>query len=75
MIKVIGVKLRLISATILKLNSAMVFVLIVQKSFIRNFIRVINPRKPKSTTPNQCSWFLVRIIVSGDENKGLQDMI
>lgn len=41
MTRVIGIKLRLISATTPRPNSATVSVLIVQKSFMRNFIRVI----------------------------------
>jgi hypothetical protein len=32
-------------------------------------------RKHESITPNQGSRFSVRIMVSGDENKALQDMI
>ena len=35
----------------------------------------IDARAHESTTPNQGSRFLVRIMVSGDGNKALQDMI
>jgi hypothetical protein len=42
---------------------------------LANVKRKVYARKHESMTPNQGSSFLVRIMVSGDENKALQDMI
>jgi len=45
MIKDIGIRLKLISVITLKLTSVTAYVRSVQKTFIRNFIRVINTGK------------------------------